>query len=264
MNLADICVLILTFNEEANIGRTLDALWDFPEVLVVDSGSTDATVAVVNERKNARVVVRPFDNHASQWNFGISQCNPSRSFILALDADYRLTPEFIAELESLDDGMQIDGYRVSFRYCVHGTALRGSLYPPVVALFRRSKGQYVQFGHTQRLVISGRVADIGAPILHDDRKTLSRWISSQTRYARLEADYLLNKEPGDLRLSDRLRLALWPAPLAVLFYTLFFKGCILDGWRGWYYALQRVFAETLISLELVDRKFRPPDPKGLL
>jgi len=51
----------------------------------------------------------------------------------------------------------------------------------------------------------------------------------------------------------------WPAPLGVLFYTLFAKGCILDGWAGWFYALQRLVAEVLIALAVLDRRLRRPD-----
>jgi hypothetical protein len=47
-----------------------------------------------------------------------------------------------------------------------------------------------------------------------------------------------------------------PAPIAVLLYVLFVKGCIRDGWPGWYYALQRLFAETLLALEIIDRRRR--------
>ena len=46
----------------------------------------------------------------------------------------------------------------------------------------------------------------------------------------------------------------WPAPIAALLYVLFVKRCILDGWPGWYYALQRLFAETLLALEILDRR----------
>lgn len=256
MNLSDITVLILTLNEESNIGRTLDALTEFPEVLVVDSGSTDGTVPIIVKRNNTRLLTRSFDNHANQWNFGLSNCNPERSFVLSLDADYRVTHEFVAELRRLNPAPHLNGYRVSFRYCIFGKPLKGSLYPPSIALFRRSEGRYLQTGHTQRLIVPGAVGEIHARIFHDDRKSLSRWISSQARYAHLEADYLLNKEPGDLRPSDRMRLALWPTPIAVFGYTLIVKRCMLDGWRGWFYVLQRVFVETLIALELLDRRFR--------
>jgi hypothetical protein len=51
----------------------------------------------------------------------------------------------------------------------------------------------------------------------------------------------------------------WLAPLLVLPYVLFVKGCILDGRAGWYYALQRLFAETMIALELLDRRLSACD-----
>ena len=61
---------------------------------------------------------------------------------------------------------------------------------------------------------------------------------------------------GQLARADRLRLMGWPAPFAALLHVLFVKRCILDGWPGWYYALQRLFAETLLALEILDRRHR--------
>jgi len=57
--------------------------------------------------------------------------------------------------------------------------------------------------------------------------------------------------------ADRIRLAAWPAPIVAFMYVLILKGCLLDGWPGWYYALQRLVAETMIALELLDRRLRP-------
>jgi hypothetical protein len=54
----------------------------------------------------------------------------------------------------------------------------------------------------------------------------------------------------------------WPAPLAVFFYTLLIKGCVFDGWPGWYYVLQRAFAEILIALEIIDRRLRGNSTPG--
>ncbi len=93
-------------------------------------------------------------------------------------------------------------------------------------------------------------------IYHDDRKPLARWFDSQQRYARIEARYLLETPSAKLTRSDRIRRLGWLAPIGVLFYSLFVKGCILDGWPGWYYALQRLCAETLIALEILDRRLR--------
>ena len=62
--------------------------------------------------------------------------------------------------------------------------------------------------------------------------------------------------------SDRLRRMAWPAPIVVFFYVLVIKGCLLDGWPGWFYALQRGVAECMIALELIDRRlFRDPDAR---
>jgi len=60
-----------------------------------------------------------------------------------------------------------------------------------------------------------------------------------------------------LNLADRLRRWIVPAPFMVFFYTLVVKGLIFDGWRGWYYVLQRTFAEILLSLRLIEAKLSP-------
>jgi hypothetical protein len=150
----------------------------------------------------------------------------------------------------------VGGYLVSFRYCIHGRPLSGTLYPPVVALYRREGARYVQHGHTQRAVVRGGIERLRGRIDHDDRKPLSRWLSAQQNYARLEADYLLAKPRRELRRTDRLRLMGWPSPMLTFLYTLIGKGCIFDGWAGWSYVLQRTLAETVLALEIVDRRLR--------
>jgi hypothetical protein len=91
---------------------------------------------------------------------------------------------------------------------------------------------------------------------HDDRKPLTRWLSSQDKYALLEAEKLAAADPAKLRLQDKLRFTCWLAVPASLVFTLLVKGTIWDGWRGWYYALQRVLAEMLLALRLIERRFR--------
>ena len=97
---------------------------------------------------------------------------------------------------------------------------------------------------------------LAGAIYHDDRKPLARWISSQQGYARREADYLLATPRTELKRVDRIRLMGWPAPILVFFYTLLWKRCILDGLPGWLYVLQRTFVETIIAIEVVDRRLR--------
>ena len=123
-------------------------------------------------------------------------------------------------------------------------------------LYRRVQARYRNEGHTQRVMIEGRVADLSARIYHDDRKPLARWLSSQQRYARVEVDHLLAADQATLRRTDRIRLMGWPGPPLVFLYTLLAKGCLLDGWPGWLYVLQRTLAETMIAIEIIDRRLR--------
>jgi glycosyltransferase involved in cell wall biosynthesis len=252
--LGQITPVILTFNEAPNIQRVLEKLAWARDIVVVDSLSTDATVPLVASVTTARLFRRPFDSHAMQWTFALTETNIETEWVLALDADYVLTDGLVAEMAALDPDAVVSGYSVCFDYCVAGKPLRGSLYPRGVVLFRRAKAHFVQHGHTQRVAIDGTVSRLVGRIRHDDRKPLARWLSSQRRYARLEAAHLLATPRSSLGRTDRMRLLGWPAPILVFLYALFWKGCLLDGWRGWLYVLQRTIVEMMIALEIIDRK----------
>lgn len=249
--LEQITVLILTYNEAPNLRRTLEALRPFPEIVILDSGSTDATPDIASSFKNTRIVTRAFDTHAVQWNYGLTACDIRRTWVLALDADYVLSTTLVDEVSNLTPANEISAFRAHFRYLIDGQPLSGSLYPPLPVLFRRDRASYVQSGHTQKLVVSGLVEDLNVPIDHDDRKPLARWLQSQLNYAHLEAQHLLCIPASDRRLSDWIRIAGWPAPSIVFFYTYIWKRCFLDGRRGWFYVTQRTLVELLIMLEII-------------
>jgi len=246
--------LIITYNEGANIARTLKRLAWARRIVVIDSGSTDDTAQIVRSYTQAELIYRPFDDFASQCNFGITQV--ATAWVLSLDADYELSEALVTELRVLDPGAETCGYRARFIYRIYGQPLRRTLYPPRTVLYRKDKARYWNEGHGHRVTIDGEIVPLSGVIYHDDRKPLARWLSSQQRYASQEADHLLAWEPKSLKRTDRIRRAGWPAPLLVFAYTLFFKGCMLDGWPGWYYAFQRLLAETLIALEIADRRLR--------
>ena len=248
--------LILTWNEDANIGRVLDKLRWAREVVVVDSGSTDGTRAICDTFRNVRFVVRPFDNHATQWNYGLKETGIATEWVLALDADYVLTDALVAELRLLAPADETAGYRLRFRYCIEGCVLSGSLYSPVVGLYRRGRAHYVQDGHTQRVAVDGAVGELKSFVLHDDRKSLGRWLAAQDRYAQLECELLASRGWGDLRWQDRLRKLMVVTPWLVPIYCLTIGKGFMDGWPGFYYALQRGVAEAVLSLKLMEKKFR--------
>ncbi|HEY2963949.1 MAG TPA: glycosyltransferase family 2 protein [Pyrinomonadaceae bacterium] len=252
--LEQITPLILSYNEAPNIGRTLQALSWARDIVVVDSFSDDATLEIAASFPKVRVFQRAFDCHRNQWEFGLRETGIRTPWVLALDADYTVTSDLTGELERLNPDETTAGYRAKFVYCINGERLHSGIYPPVTVLYRREAASYVQDGHTQRVVINGRIDDLQSPLLHDDRKPLSRWLVSQTRYAELEAQKLLAADRQTLRLTDRLRRWSIILPPAMPFYCLLVRGGVFDGWPGFYYACQRTLAELILSLYLLDSR----------
>lgn len=248
--------LVLTYNEAPNIGRTLEQLRWARDIVVVDSFSDDETLGIISKYPQARIVQRKFDNFAAQCNFGLTQCGITTEWVLSLDADYQLTPELVAELDALQAEANVSGLVARFVYCIFGRRLRSGIYPAVTVLFRRSKAIYKSDGHAHRVIVDGHVDNLHAPILHDDRKSLGRWLEAQSRYAKLEADKLLSSDNRSLSWTDRIRRWRMLAPPAMLFYCLVIRGGVLDGWAGLYYAFQRSLAELMLSLYLIDHDLR--------
>ena len=263
MELSGVIPVILTYNEEPNIGRVLMKLTWARDVVIVDSGSTDRTREIIEGFSNTRFFTHAFETHATQWTYALTQTGIASDWVLVLDSDYVLSDALVTEISDLAPAGDVGGYEAAFRYCVQGRALARSIYPPRIVLCRRDRARFSQDGHTQRLeVVNGRVLRLANPIDHDDRKSLARWIANQDRYALLERKKLLSRPPSHWRAADRLRAGGVLAPLIVLLHCLLFKGLIFNGLPGWYYSYQRAVAELLLSLYLIEDRLAkrgPPD-----
>jgi glycosyltransferase involved in cell wall biosynthesis len=225
--LPNLTVLIITHNEEANIARTLDRLTFADFILVVDSFSTDATLAIIARYPRVKVVQREFTSFAEQCNFGLEHV--ITEWVMSLDADYILPAEVVTDLKkAMQSGA--DFHEAAFDYCIEGRPVRGGILPPRVILFLAGNARYVDDGHGHQLAIDSAPKRLPFCVRHDDRKPLSRWLASQVRYAQLEAGKLEQAAMGELNANDRLRK-----------------------WRGLFYALQRFTAELLLSLFLIER-----------
>jgi glycosyltransferase involved in cell wall biosynthesis len=267
-----VSVLLLTFNEEINIRRCLASLEGIDDILLVDSGSTDSTCDIASEM-GARILERPFDDFASQRNFGLENGNFVHDWILHLDADEQLTPEFRRALGALEASDDLDGYRVPSKTILNGKWLRrAGMYPTYqVRLGHRDRLRFKQFGHGQREDSPPtRIATFSEPYLHFNfSHGLHKWFAKHIRYAEDEAEQIRaekDKPRGDgnrffgdaterrralKRLANALPVWLRP-PLRFLQIYLFRRG-FLDGIAGLQYALMISSYEAMIGAFLLER-----------
>lgn len=256
---SSITPLLLTYNEAPNIGRVLERLSWAKQIVVIDSGSTDETLTILSRFPQVRVHHRPFDSFAKQCNFGLQHI--SSEWVLSMDADYVLDDRMISFFESFDRSQfEAVCFETRFKWIVFGKPLRGTILPNRKVLYRRTLAQYVDDGHSHKVQIEGKIGLLPGYIHHDDRKSLSRWLWAQDRYAQLEQAKFAANDRRFWYFSDWVRKQIVIAPFAVFFYCLIIKGCILDGWRGWYYAFQRMLVEILMALHLLEQKMKTHKP----
>jgi glycosyltransferase involved in cell wall biosynthesis len=254
----NITPLILTYNEAPNIARTLKQLTWSSRIVVIDSYSTDETLGILSQFPQVEIFQRKFDSFASQCNYGLSKIHTP--WVLSLDADYILSQELIAEIQSLQEEPELNSYIVPFKYSIFGKPLQGTLLPPRKVLYKREKAIYQEDGHAHRVIVEGNSKQLSACIYHDDRKPLTRWLWAQDRYMIIETKKILETPDIELSLGDRIRKQKILAPFVILVYCLILKGGIFDGWHGWYYAFQRVLAEILLSIRIIEcEKLQKPD-----
>lgn len=240
--------VILTYNEAPNLGRALESLTWAAEVLVVDSGSTDATEQIAREFKNVRWLTRPFDNHGTQWAFAIKAAGGKTPYVLALDADYQMPAAVVREIGDGFARGQYVGAMAGFDYQIRGRSLFGSVYPAKLVLFRPELVRVSQPGHTQEFHIDGPLYRFKSRLVHDDRKPLARFVSSQMEYSRLESIRLAG---GARRWQDRLR-GLGIMPLVVGIGAYLRAGGPLRGSASLRYAYERALFECLLALRVLN------------
>jgi glycosyltransferase involved in cell wall biosynthesis len=258
--LNQITPVLLTYNEEQNIGRTLSKLWWAKDIVVVDSFSSDATLTVVDQFENVRLFRRAFDSHADQWRFATGATGIVSDWILRLDADYQLTERFVDELDRLRPEASVSAYSIGFKYAVFTQELRTSLYRANTILLRRGCFSVRNQGHTEVWEVKGSVGSLKEKLIHDDWKSTSQWLVSQERYMTRE---LRDVERHPRRIVRWLRLRPPLMPIATLVYCLFGKGLLFAGRAGIFYCLQRLVAEAVLALMVLERGLRDQIPKEL-
>lgn len=243
--------VILTYNEEANLDRTLTSLRWARRVVIVDSGSSDATGNIATAFPNVAFYVRPFDSYANQWEFGVHGTTIQTEYVLGLDADLATPDAFVAELEDRFLPGGYAGGTIPFEYWVLETRLFGSLLSPQLRLFRRNAVQIAQRGHAHKFVVEGPVYQFSSRIRHDDRKSIERWVSSQVANSLLEANRL--EGISQLSIRDWIRTT-GIMPLIAGFVGYMRAGGPICGRAALKYAYERMAYECLLAMRLQERQ----------
>lgn len=243
--------VLLTLNEEPNLARTLESLRWAKRVVVLDSGSTDATEQIARSFPNVAFFVRRFDNHKSQWSYGVHETGIESDYVLALDADMAVTSAFVDEFQSRFLASGAPGGLIPISWCYFGKPLLSSFCPPQLRLFQRSSVEILQLGHTQEFRLTGKLFQFKSGVWHEDRKSIERWLQSQANYSRLEDQRL--HDGHRLRPRDRVRMSGWmPAVGAFLSYLK--AGGPFGGKRALRYAWERATYESVLAIRVLDRR----------
>lgn len=233
MSRADVAAIVLTLDEAEHLPGCLASLARLTDrVLVLDSGSSDGTLAIARAA-GARVEARRFDGYASQRNAALELVDTP--WVLFLDADERLTPEGADEIATfLDHADDVAGARTPRYNVVFGRALRGGGWWPdrQTRLLRRERATYDERRQVHEVVVlDGRAVDLASPLVHLNYATRGEFVRKQRRYTEREAVQAI----GEGRTQRRRSYLAAPARELVRRFVLL-RG-YRDGWTGLFLAL---------------------------
>ncbi len=188
---ANLSVIVLTYNEEANLPGCLESIRGLRcKLYVVDSGSTDRTIDLA-EAHGASVSRHPFENYAAQRNWSQESLPVETPWLLHLDADERLTPELVAEINRAMEQPRPDiaGFLLRKRTIFMGRWIRhGGHYPSYhLRLFRAGSGRCEDRLYDQHFVVEGRVERLEHDYLDVVASNLITWTARHGRWAEMEA-----------------------------------------------------------------------------
>jgi glycosyltransferase involved in cell wall biosynthesis len=249
-------VVVITFNEEANIALTLESVRPLVaggkgEIIVVDSGSTDRTVEIAKSY-GAKVFVEEWKGYAAQKNSAIEKA--TGDWVLSLDGDESLEPELANLVSGRSSPQRIgsaewrltmdlagetedlhlrkgaaDGFLIRRKNFFLGRWIKhGGFWPdPKLRLFRRGKGRIKQVSVHEVIEVEGNTLELQGAILHHSYPTLSDYIEHMNRYSSLGAEMAVAKGRrgfGFINIVFR--------PTFTFIYNYFFRLGLLDGREG--------------------------------
>jgi glycosyltransferase involved in cell wall biosynthesis len=271
----EISVLVLTFNEEANVESCLRSVCGWAnDIRVLDSGSTDRTLSIC-AGFGVTSTFHPYVDHRSQMSWGITEMPWRHDWLLLLDADNVVTPELKREIGAVlaNDDPAFNGYYNPHEHYFRNRRIRG-LKANWLRLVRRSRvrvddSELVDF----RLVVEGQTRTLKGAIIENNEKEndIDFWIDKHQRFAkRMAAEEVLRRKhllnwSTDLRprlfgnSDERMiwlkncwyHMPLYVRPILFFVYRYFLRLGFLDGWNGLvYHVFQAFWFRLLVDVNI--------------
>ncbi len=229
MSAVQLSVVIITYNEQRNIGNCIDSIKAIAdEILVIDSLSTDDTVLIA-QQKGARVIQHPFEGHIEQKNFAITQA--IFPHILSLDADEMPDESFLAQIKLIKQNWLHDGYSVNRlnNYC--GKWIKhGAWYPDIkLRLWDSRKGKWAGINPHDRYEMSSdcTIQHVPGNLLHFSYQTIEEHRKKSDYFSSIAANAYFSKG----KKSSFFKIVI--SPLFRFTRDYIFKLGLLDGKYGW-------------------------------
>ena len=265
-----VSVVILTKNEERDLARCLSSLKWSSDVHVLDSGSVDRTVEIALEH-HAKVSIHPFESFGKQRNFALDTLDFQYDWILFLDADEVVTPDFKEEL--ISSISEADDETVGF-YCCWKMILEDRWlkhcdnFPKwQFRVLKKGKAVFTDFGHGQKEgKVDGKLEYIREPYLHYSfSKGWTQWIDRHNKYSSQEAEARLNNCPPFKNVFNKNSSSRNPAlkswlikvpgwPVLRFLHAYFLNLGFLEGSPGFIYCTNMAYHEFLISIKMRELK----------
>ena len=229
--MAKLSVIIITLNEAHNISACLDSVSWADEIIVVDSGSTDDTVAL-GRKYTPHVYVHDWPGFGTQKNRALSYA--SNEWVFSIDADERVTSELRSEIEAaLENPNGREAFRIPRLSSFCGRYMRHSGWYPdyVTRLFHRGSAKFSDDLVHERLIVEGSVGTLSQSLLHETFHDLEELLAKINQYSTAGADMLSNKN-RTATLKKAVGHALW-----AFFRTYVVRAGFLDGREGFMLAV---------------------------
>ena len=276
-----VTVVILTHNEAANIAGCVASVAAFEEVVVLDSGSSDGTVAILRgQLPHVRVLEHPFENFGQQRNWALDHVNAIHKWILFLDADERCTSACANAIRlAVEDPAGNTGFFLCYRNLFLGRWIkRCTMYPTwQLRLLKVGHVRYRKEGHGQREVMTGSAGYISEPYDHYGfSKGVKHWIARHNEYSSSELELIdvLSSEPVGLagvlshdpvkrrRTLKALAARVPLRPFVRFFYLYVLRFGFLDGRPGFLFCLLRLAHECHIVVKRAEMR-APSDDQSV-